>query len=291
LPRENLSSSEDPPDPDPEPSSTLLLQAFKQTALSVTNLYKTAANEAQRSRRDGRAEGYQDCLNDLLAFVDKVESRGDPRTIEMLRQWAYGKRRKVGAGIGGRQRKREDREQSMESDEVPAPAVVVDSERSCGPGPVSPAPQRSVTPPLASMVAPQQPFNPLSRKSSPTHSRQQGPVFSFRANIDLPRHVPPPVFESRPVDSHHLPEMDFYSPPTSPTLATHKNIFHNPGTTNPTAIPGFRGAPGSPSSTNMGRHGQARAGSKRRFGSLSDFDFFEMAEAEKLQMGKRGRHT
>lgn len=44
-----------------------LLTDFKAAALSVTNLYKTATAENTRSRE----AGYQDALDDLLAFLDK----------------------------------------------------------------------------------------------------------------------------------------------------------------------------------------------------------------------------
>jgi hypothetical protein len=44
-----------------------LLDAFKAAALSVTKLYKTSAQAQAKSR----ADGYQDCLEDLLAFLDR----------------------------------------------------------------------------------------------------------------------------------------------------------------------------------------------------------------------------
>ncbi|WYZ41885.1 hypothetical protein EsH8_V_000780 [Colletotrichum jinshuiense] len=44
-----------------------LLDAFKAAALSVTKLYKTSAAAQSKSRM----EGYQDCLDDLLSFLDK----------------------------------------------------------------------------------------------------------------------------------------------------------------------------------------------------------------------------
>ncbi len=44
-----------------------LLQAFKTAALSVTNLYKTAAT----GQTQARESGYQDALDDLLIFLDK----------------------------------------------------------------------------------------------------------------------------------------------------------------------------------------------------------------------------
>ncbi|PWW72894.1 hypothetical protein C7212DRAFT_354114 [Tuber magnatum] len=295
LPNENH-APEDPPDSEPGPSSTLLLQAFKQTALSVTNLYKAAANEAQRSRRDGRVEGYQDCLEDFLVFVDRIESRGDQKTLAMLRQWALGKRRKLAPGAGWKPRhKREDTgmEEAMDSDEITTP-VNADVERAETPSVASPLSDHqlqtappSVPPPPPPHTAhtQQQPFNPLSRRSSPTHSRQPNPGFSFRSNLDLPRHVPPPP--ALGISEHRSTDIDLNSPPTSPNLAAQKPIFHGISATSG-SNPGFRGVSRSPSTTAINRN----QGTKRRFGSIGDFDFFEMAELEKMQMNsKRSRHN
>ncbi|MCJ1365568.1 hypothetical protein MMC16_004692 [Acarospora aff. strigata] len=61
-----------------------LLQAFRTAALSVTNLYKTAASDQARARQSG----YQDALDDLLAFLDKRNlglGDGEGWTV---RQWA-----------------------------------------------------------------------------------------------------------------------------------------------------------------------------------------------------------
>ncbi|KAI1814173.1 hypothetical protein GGS20DRAFT_549686 [Poronia punctata] len=58
------SPSKNPVSPD---SPEQLLDAFKAAALSVTKLYKTAAAAQAKSRSDG----YQDCLDDLLHFLDK----------------------------------------------------------------------------------------------------------------------------------------------------------------------------------------------------------------------------
>ena len=61
-----------------------LLQAFKSAALSVTNLYKTAASEQSQAR----AAGYQDALDELLAFLDKENlGLGDGEGWK-VRQWA-----------------------------------------------------------------------------------------------------------------------------------------------------------------------------------------------------------
>lgn len=61
-----------------------LLQVFKQAALSVTNLYKAAASEHDRSYR----EGYQDALEELLGFLDKENLGLQDGEGWRVRQWA-----------------------------------------------------------------------------------------------------------------------------------------------------------------------------------------------------------
>lgn len=61
-----------------------LMDAFKTAALSVTKLYKTSAAAQAKARSDG----YQDCLEDLMAFLDRQNiglGDGDGRQI---RRWA-----------------------------------------------------------------------------------------------------------------------------------------------------------------------------------------------------------
>ena len=61
-----------------------LIQAFKNAALSVTNLYKTAAADESRARQ----AGYQDALDDLLTFLDRENiGLGDGEGWR-IRQWA-----------------------------------------------------------------------------------------------------------------------------------------------------------------------------------------------------------
>ena len=64
--------------------SNELLQTFKTAALSVTNLYRTA--EATEGR--GRQAGYQEALDDILAFLDRENiGLGDGEGWR-IRQWA-----------------------------------------------------------------------------------------------------------------------------------------------------------------------------------------------------------
>lgn len=61
-----------------------LLQAFKDAALSVTKLYKTAATDQTKLR----AEGYQDALDDLLIYLDKEDIGLSDGEGWKIRQWA-----------------------------------------------------------------------------------------------------------------------------------------------------------------------------------------------------------
>ncbi|KLU92156.1 hypothetical protein MAPG_11103 [Magnaporthiopsis poae ATCC 64411] len=61
-----------------------LLDAFKAAALSVTRLYKTSAAAQAKARTDG----YQDCLDDLLAFLDRESIGLDDGEGWKIRRWA-----------------------------------------------------------------------------------------------------------------------------------------------------------------------------------------------------------
>lgn len=61
-----------------------LLQAFKQAALSVTNLYKSAATDHETIRQIG----YQDALDDLLKFLDRENLGLQDGEGWRVRQWA-----------------------------------------------------------------------------------------------------------------------------------------------------------------------------------------------------------
>ncbi|KAL8698295.1 MAG: hypothetical protein Q9201_006650 [Fulgogasparrea decipioides] len=78
-----------------------LLQAFKTAALSVTNLYKTAASDQIQARQNG----YQEALDDILLFLDKENLGLDDGEGWKVRRWATerldGKSTVGGAGAGG----------------------------------------------------------------------------------------------------------------------------------------------------------------------------------------------
>lgn len=61
-----------------------LLDVFKAAALSVTKLYKTSALAESRARTDG----YQECLEDLLTFLDKQNIGLSDGEGWSIRKWA-----------------------------------------------------------------------------------------------------------------------------------------------------------------------------------------------------------
>jgi hypothetical protein len=65
-------------------STEQLLDAFKAAALSVTKLYKTSA----AAQAKARADGYQDCLDDLLSFLDKENIGLSDGEGWRIRRWA-----------------------------------------------------------------------------------------------------------------------------------------------------------------------------------------------------------
>ncbi|KAI1006724.1 hypothetical protein K3495_g1495 [Podosphaera aphanis] len=67
----------------PEPPEQLL-SAFKAAALSVTNLYKSAA----ANQAGARSEGYQNALDELLAFLDKEDIGLTDGEGWKIRRWA-----------------------------------------------------------------------------------------------------------------------------------------------------------------------------------------------------------
>jgi hypothetical protein len=70
--------------PAQQESPEQLLDVFKAAALSVTKLYKISAAGQSKAR----ADGYQDCLDDLLQFLDKERlGLGDGEGWK-IRKWA-----------------------------------------------------------------------------------------------------------------------------------------------------------------------------------------------------------
>jgi hypothetical protein len=82
-----------------------LQKAFKQAALSVTNLYKTAAADQAQAYQDG----YQDALEELLNFIDKENIGLQEGEGWRVRQWAT--ERYQGTGAAAPSESEEDAEE------------------------------------------------------------------------------------------------------------------------------------------------------------------------------------
>ncbi|PNS18006.1 hypothetical protein CAC42_3965 [Sphaceloma murrayae] len=77
-------SQSQPQQPHTQQQPEDLLSAFKQAALSVTTLYKSAAS----LQAPARAAGYQDAVEDLLTFLDKENLGLTDGEGWRVRQWA-----------------------------------------------------------------------------------------------------------------------------------------------------------------------------------------------------------
>jgi len=110
LPRSTPAASKqhDPPEP--------LLTAFKAAALSVTNLYKSAAVDQGRAR----AEGYQDALSELLSFLDKEDIGLSDGEGWRIRSWAT---ERLDGRDSGSQNMESDDELSEKTDRGSSPVL------------------------------------------------------------------------------------------------------------------------------------------------------------------------
>jgi hypothetical protein len=156
-----------------------LLDAFRGAALSVTKLYKTASQHLAKAR----ADGYQDCLEDLILFLDKESFIGSAEDAARIRRWA-----------AERQEGRETVSQSLESeDEVDSKPDAASSPvvmRACIP------PQPTTTryevhmkdhsPPAPASAPPTvAPISEVPPIVVPTRD-----VFTFQSNVPYPPYPP-----------------------------------------------------------------------------------------------------
>ncbi|GAB7351527.1 hypothetical protein MBLNU459_g2167t1 [Dothideomycetes sp. NU459] len=255
----------------PQPPEALL-SAFKAAALSVTNLYKTAASDQARAR----AAGYQDALDDLLTLMDKENLGVQDGEGWRIRQWATERFDGSAAGKADNSEDEEDDEDKgrSSSPEVARKAAVPETqhEHQEPPAPVEPPVQQVPLLPRADMTVPtSDTFNFRSMHSYPSnHDRQDADMDSTTvpgeaATITLTR----PTRNSR----HHNR--------SSNTSSNNNNSSNNGG--------------GNRNSTiNLGSLGSG-AGSKRKntfneFFNIPEFPFGNRKD-EFDRGGKRGRHA
>jgi hypothetical protein len=121
-----------------------LLDVFKAAALSVTRLYKSSVAAESRAR----SEGYQDCIDDLLAFLERESTSLDDASTVRLRKWAADRRE----GRDGAHNESDEEPEKRES--TPAPDSTTQPSRlqptlevkRDSPAPVDIVPARDETP-------------------------------------------------------------------------------------------------------------------------------------------------
>ncbi|KAK8048899.1 hypothetical protein PG994_010629 [Apiospora phragmitis] len=115
-----------------------LMDAFKNAALSVTKLYKTSAAAQTKARSDG----YQDCLEDLLAFLEKQNiglADGEGRQIRLWVNERY-----EGRDGSSQPLDSEDEVENMKTEAAPAPDLHRSNSNANLPAPQQPQQQHDV---------------------------------------------------------------------------------------------------------------------------------------------------
>jgi hypothetical protein len=154
-----------------------LLSAFKAAALSVTTLYKTAAADQGRAR----AEGYQDALDELLAFLDKEDIGLSDGEGWRIRRWATER-------LDGRdsvpQNVESDDEVVEKADRASSP--VIQRSQSATRLSATTRSTRAASPPRTQPSVPAVNIPPSIAESTPTLAPPQS-AFTFRSSHSYPQ--------------------------------------------------------------------------------------------------------
>ncbi|MCJ1254092.1 hypothetical protein MMC24_001906 [Lignoscripta atroalba] len=254
-----------------------LLQAFRTAALSVTNLYKTAALDQTQARQ----AGYQDAIDDLLLFLDKENlGLGDGEGWK-VRQWAT---ERLGGSPPAPAGSDSDDERADMEKRAESPSPVVQRK----PSPEA-AQDRPITRPGSPIRAETAP--PIPILSAPHNSILSRPeTFTFRSPLPYPQ------------------DADMQAPDSSPAAATYSDIQSPVQTPTSTSTSAVRLEVLSRGSRTPHRHGNhttkhntrsttsvrtlgAGAGSKRRIAFGEFFDLGSLGDGKDGfgGGGKRGR--
>lgn len=191
-PRDRALGNSPRPQPDPpskhimahEQPPEQLLDVFRAAALSVTKLYKSSITAQAKAR----AEGYQDCLDELLQFLDRENLGLDDGEGWKIRSWA-----------NERLDAREGSPQMLESDDdadkpepMPSPAIRRSTSAASVPQPSS---------------VPQQPQQNPQQQHHQQQQQQQPPPcepVTIRAEPPIQPEIPAPVIEDIAVDEPEI---------------------------------------------------------------------------------------
>jgi hypothetical protein len=237
-----------------------LLDAFRAAALSVTKLYKTSA----AAQTKARADGYQDCLDDLLAFLDKENIGLSDGEGWRIRIWATER-------LDGR----DSVSQTLESEDEGDKAETVSS------------PDIHRTSSATQLSAPRSEV-PMRDSAPPT-------VQAIPARVEQPAEIIVPTQENFTFRSQHPLPQESYLNLESLDLSDSRPLDSNSHTNAPTSLPrssrirhgGAPGRPGSRSAGHLGRGG----GQKRKINFAEIFDLGSLGGKDVFGGGKRSRHA
>jgi hypothetical protein len=238
-----------------------LLQAFKNAALSVTTLYKTAAADQSRAR----SEGYQDALDELLAFLDKEDIGLSDGEGWRIRRWAT--ERLDGRDAVSQHMESDDEADKAENGSSPVlerRQASTARTRTASPPRTEPEPVPVVIPEPTPAPVPEQP----SSMATPTGT------FTFRSSYPYPQDAE--MNESDPSDGS--------GQPLDATVVSHGS--HNPSAsitiTRPSRTASRHGS-------QTGRHNtRATNTTTRNSGQKKKMNFSEFFDIGNLGHGKDG---
>jgi hypothetical protein len=231
-----------------------LQKAFKQAALSVTNLYKTAAADQAQAYQDG----YQDALEELLSFMDKENIGLQDGEGWRVRQWATERYQGTGAAAPSESDEEGEEEKRARSS---SPALQRKPSRELLRNPtLEPQPSTLSTAPTSS---------PIRSESAPPVA--PAPVETASREATTNDHVPQSEFSFRAAHAYpsvHDIEMDNPDENT-PAPTVQVNIIPRPPRNSRHSGHNARQSNRSPSAIQLG----PGSGMKRRMQSMDFFDF------------------
>ncbi|KAF2774044.1 hypothetical protein EJ03DRAFT_323392 [Teratosphaeria nubilosa] len=156
-----------------------LMADFKAAALSVTNLYRSAADAAAKAR----AAGYQDALEDLITFLDKENLGLMDGEGWRVRQWATQNLSDDGTDSTRQQASEDEQEEGHREEDV------VDT-RSSSPEivrkPALPTSSSELTDDTSRRVVSETPMQPAPEPAAAINSAPSMTDFIFRSNQTMP---------------------------------------------------------------------------------------------------------
>lgn len=270
----NTSLPQSPSKKRPSHPPEQLIQAFKNAALSVTTLYKKAA-EGEYAAREA---GYQEALDELLAFLDRENiGLGDGEGWR-IRQWATG-RLDGSPAIAASNESDDDQADVAKRARSHSPAVPPKSAEQDN----TQIHSRSASPVRASST----PLNPSTSPQRHSKSIHAPEIFTFQSNIPFPQDTEMQADE--PTDRSPTPSSPRVQPQTTLPTPTRKVGVgsRNSRSTNKNGTFSNRVNARALPSTWLSGPG---TGSKRKFTLGDYFDIGSLGDIKDSQGGgKRGR--